>query len=104
LALRQFDAALAACRQAVHLKRNCAEAYQVMGHVLSELGRPEAAIAAYQDAQRHRPDLRDIHNDLGLALRQAERLDDAAAALRLAAQRAPGDAAVQGNLAGVLKE
>ena len=45
LALRQLDAALAACQAALRLQRNSAEAYQVMGHVLSDLGRPEEALA-----------------------------------------------------------
>src|SRR5690349_2937389 len=45
LALRQLDAALDACRDALRLKRNLAEACQVMGHVLSDLSRPEEAIA-----------------------------------------------------------
>ena len=52
LALRQLDAALEACQEALRLKRNLAEAYQVLGHVLSDLGRPEEAIAAYRDALR----------------------------------------------------
>ncbi len=57
LALRRLDAALEASREAVRLKRNSAEAYQVMGHVLSDLRRPEEATAAYRDALRHKPDL-----------------------------------------------
>ena len=55
-----------------------------MGHVLSDLGRPEEATAAYHRALRLKPDLRDGHNDLALALREANRLDEAAAALSLA--------------------
>ncbi len=43
LALRQLDAALEACRQALRFKPNLAEAQQMMGHVLSDLGRPEEA-------------------------------------------------------------
>ena len=57
LALRQFDAALDACRQALRFKRNLAEAHQMMGHVLSDLGRPEEAIASYREALRLKPDL-----------------------------------------------
>ena len=40
LALRQFDAALDACRQALRFKHNLAEAHQMMGHVLSDLAGP----------------------------------------------------------------
>ena len=104
LALRRFDAALEACREAVRLKRNCAEAFQVMGHVLSDLGRPEEAVAAYRDALRHKPDLPDLYNNIGLALRQAGRLDEALVALRQATARAPRDAQALSNLAGVMKE
>ena len=75
-----------------------------MGHVLSDLGRPEEALAAYRDALRHKPDLPDLYNNMGLALRQAGRLEEAEVALRQAVKRAPRDAQAQGNLAGVLKE
>jgi tetratricopeptide (TPR) repeat protein len=104
LPLRQFDAALAACHHALHLKRNCADACQVMGHVLSDVGRPEEAVAAYREALRHKPGLPDGYNNLGLALRQAGRLEDALGALRQAAKQTPRDSAALSNLAGVLKE
>ena len=104
LTLRQLDAAREACQAALRLKRNSAEAYQVLGHVLSDLGRPEEAIAAYRDALRHKPDLPDVYNNVGLALRQGGRLEEAAVALREAVKRAPQDPQAQSNLAGVLKE
>jgi tetratricopeptide (TPR) repeat protein len=104
LALRRLDAALAACQAALRLQRNLAEACQVMGHVLSDLGRPEEALAAYRDALRHKPDLPDLYDNMGLALRQSGRLEEAEVALRQAVKRAPRDAQAQGNLAGVLKE
>ena len=104
LALRRWDAALTACQAALRLQRNLAEACQVMGHVLSDLGRPEEALAAYRDAQRHRPDLPDLYNNIGLVLRQAGRLDEAEVALREAVKRTPRDAQAHGTLGGVLKE
>ncbi len=104
LALGKLDAAENGCLTALGLKRNCAEAYQVLGHVLSDLGRPEDAIAAYKQALRHKPDLPDLYNNLGLALRQADRPEEAAEALRQAIRRAPQDAQALGNLAGILKE
>ena len=104
LALRQLDAALAACQEALRHKRGCAEAYQTMGHVLSDLGRPEEAVAAYREALRLKPGLPDLHNNLGLALRLANRLEEAAATLQEAVRRAPQDEQAHGNLAGVLKE
>lgn len=104
LALGDKTAAAAACREALRRKRNCAEAYQVLGHALADLGQADEAIAAYQAALRHNPRLPDLHNNLGLALRLAGRLEEAAAALRRALANAPRDAQTQGNLAGVLKE
>jgi tetratricopeptide (TPR) repeat protein len=104
LALRQLEAAEAACREALRRKRNCAEAYQVLGHVLCDENRPEEAIAAYREALRLKPDLPDLHNNMGLALRLAGRLEDAVVALRQAVRRAPRDSGAQGNLAGVMKE
>jgi tetratricopeptide (TPR) repeat protein len=104
LALGRLDEAEDGCRTALRLKRNCAEACQVLGHVLSDKGRPEDAITAYQEALRHRPDLPDLYNHLGLALRRADRPEAAADALREAVRRAPRDAQALGNLAGVLKE
>ena len=99
-----LSAAVAACKEALHLKRNCAEASQALGHALLDLGQPEEAVSAYRDALRHDPKLPDLHNNLGLALRQAGHLDDAAEALRRAAAISPQDAYGQSNLAGVLKE
>ena len=103
-ALGDLAAAVAACKEALRLKRNCAEASQTLGHVLLDLGRPEEAVSAYRDALRHDPKLPDLHNNLGLALRQAGHLDEAAEALRRAAASSPQDAYGQSNLAGVLKE
>ncbi len=104
LALRQLDAALAGCQEALRHKRSCAEAYQMMGHVLSDLGRPEEAVAAYREALRLKPGLPDVYNNLGLALRLANQLEPAATALQEAVRRAPADEQAQGNLGGVLKE
>lgn len=104
LALGDAAAAVEGCRTALRHKRNCAEAFQVLGHALADLGRPEEAVAAYQDALKHGPNLPDLHNNLGLALRRAGRAEDAAAALRQAVARAPQDELAHSNLAGVLKE
>jgi tetratricopeptide (TPR) repeat protein len=104
LALGQLDAALAGCQAALRYKHNCAEAYQMMGHVLSDLRRPEEAVAAYREALRLKPGLPDLYNNIGLALRLANQLEAAATALQEAVRRAPHDEQAQGNLAGVLKE
>lgn len=104
LALQQFDAAEEACREALRLKRNSAEAWQVLGHVLVDTNRADEAVAAYRDALRLKADLPEIHGHLGLALRLAGRLEDAALALRQEVRRAPRDPVAHGNLAGIMKE
>jgi Tfp pilus assembly protein PilF len=104
LSLSRLDAAQDGCRAALRLKRNCAEAYQVLGHVLSDLGQPVAAAAAYRDALRYNPRLPDLHNNLGLALREANQLEAAAAMLRIAVDHEPKSVDLRCNLAGVLKD
>ena len=104
LALHQLEAAHQACQQALQLKRNSGEACQVLGHILSDLRRPEEAVAAYRNALSHKPDLPDLHNNLDLALRQAGRLEDAALVLRQAVGRAPRDPQMRGSFGGILKE
>jgi tetratricopeptide (TPR) repeat protein len=104
LALRQLDAAEAACHEALRLKRNCAEAWQVLGHVLADGNRSEEAVAAYRGALRLKADLPEIHSHLGLALRLSGRLDDAAVALRQEVRRSPQDSNAHGNLASIMKE
>ena len=104
LALNRPDDAIAASRQALHHKRNAAEAMQTLGRALSDLGRAEEAVAAYRDGLRVNPGLRDLHSDLGLALHDASRPDEAADAFAEALRRAPGDTLSMGNLAGALKD
>ena len=104
LALQRPAEAEAACRHALRLKRNSAEAYQTLGHALSDQGQPRPAIEAYQEALRLNPALPDLHNNLGLALHEASRLQEAVEFLRTALRNAPHDVAAAGNLAGVLKD
>jgi Tfp pilus assembly protein PilF len=104
LALRRPRDAAEDCRQAIRHKRNCAEAFQVLGHALCDLGQPEQAVEAYEQAARHNASLPGIHNNLGLALRQAGRLEQAADALQRDLAQAPDDAQAQGNLASLMKE
>jgi tetratricopeptide (TPR) repeat protein len=103
-ALGRSAEALAACREALRHKRNCAEAYQALGRIESDLGRPEAALDAYREAMRHKPDLPDLVNGTCLALCDANRFEEAAVILAEALRRSPGNDAVRGNLAGVLKD
>ena len=104
LALHRPAEAESACREAIGLRRTCAEAHQVLGHALTDLGRAEEAVAAYTEAARHKRALPGLENDLGLALCEANRLDEAARHLEAAVRRDPADPQVRNNLAGVLRE
>lgn len=100
LALRRPDEAAGCCHVVLKARPNSAETYQVLGHARSDGGHPDAAVDAYSTALRLNPNLPDIRNNLGTALRQADRLDDAERELRLA----PPDAASLVNLSSVQKE
>lgn len=104
LALRRFDEAIAACQTALRHNRNSAEAYQTLGHALTDSRRGEEALAAYRKALRINPALPDLHNNLGTALRNLGHLEEAESQLREALHRTPGDAGVLTNLSSVLKE
>ena len=102
--LGRMDEAEAACNDALRVERNCAEAYQVLGHIKSDRGEAAAAVTAYQKAARIKPGLHDIHNSLGIALRHAGRLEEAERAMREALRREPREPGLIANLSGVLKE
>jgi tetratricopeptide (TPR) repeat protein len=104
LALGRPGDALTACRRALQVRRNCAEASFAMGHALNDLGRPQEAVVAYQTAQRQNARLPDLDNSLALALLEANRLEEAARTLDAVVRRAPGDTQARNNLAGVLRE
>jgi Flp pilus assembly protein TadD len=100
LALNRPEEAAQTCRSVLRTQRNNAEALQVLGHALSDSGQADAAIEAYRNALQLKPLLPDIRNNLGTALRQANRLEEAEQELR----KAPPDAGALVNLSSVQKE
>jgi Flp pilus assembly protein TadD len=100
LALRRPEEAAQLCRAVLRGQRNNPEALQVLGHALSDSFLPEAAIDAYQAALKLNPRLPDIRNNLGTALRQANRLAEAERELR----QAPPEPGALVNLSSVQKE
>jgi Flp pilus assembly protein TadD len=100
LALNRPEEAAQTVRLVLRARPNSAEAHQVLGHALSDQGQAEAAIGAYRTAQRLQPTLPDIRNNLGMALRQANRLAEAEQELR----QAPPEPEALANLSSVQKE
>ena len=106
LALEPDDAvaARAAWEKALALSPGNAEAHFRIGDLERRLGRHEAAIAAYRAALgtglRHPV----LLNNLGLALRAAGRVDEAARSFAQALEIEPSLAQAHANLADVLRE
>ena len=87
-------------RLVLRARPRSAEAYQVLGHALSDSLQAGKAIEAYQRALTLKPDLLDLRNNLGLALRQAGRLAEAEKAF----EQAPAEPEALVNLSSVQKE
>jgi Tfp pilus assembly protein PilF len=100
LALNRPADAAEIVRQVLRVRPHSAQAHQVLGHALSDGGQPDAAIDAYRTALRLKPMLPDIRNNLGMALRQANRLEEAEQELR----QAPPEVESLVNLSSVQKE
>ncbi len=100
LALKRPEEAAQVARLVVRARPQNAEAHQVLGHALSDSGQPDDAIGEYRAALRLKPGLPDIRNNLGTALRQANRLLEAEQELR----QAPPEPGSLVNLSSVQKE
>jgi Flp pilus assembly protein TadD len=100
LVLRRPEDAAQLCRAVLRGQRDNPEALQMLGHALNDSFQPEAAIEAYQGALNLNPKLPDIRNNLGTALRQANRLAEAEQELR----QAPPEPGALVNLSSVQKE
>ncbi len=104
LALGRATDAASAGRVALQLRRNSAEAHQVLGHALSDAGDFAGALKAYQDAARLKPELPDLLNNLGTALHRENRPEEAARTLTRASIREPRDPGVLVNLSSALRD
>jgi predicted Zn-dependent protease with MMP-like domain/Flp pilus assembly protein TadD len=74
------------------------EAAWLEGASLSQLGRPDEALAPLEAAARALPESAAVHLERGIALFELSRLAEAREALRLAERAAPDDPAVQHHL------
>jgi Flp pilus assembly protein TadD len=100
LALNRPQEAAQVARLVLRARSQSAEAHQVLGHALSDSRQPEQAIEAYRTALHLKPGLPDIRNNLGTALRHANRLAEAEQELG----QAPPQPESLVNLSSVQKE
>ena len=83
---------------AINANRDYAEAHDIMGNALAAAGRPDEAIASYEEALRIRPNKPSIHNNLGSILLREGRLDEAVEHLSEAVRLLPGSFTYHRNL------
>lgn len=74
---KDYDRAIALCRQALHLAPNDLNAHIHLGIFLREARQPEAALLAYQNFLQLVPHHVNTWIDMGLVNRQLHRFDDA---------------------------
>src|SRR5262249_1839464 len=79
-------------------KHNLADAHYHRRNALGEQGRSEAAVAAYREALRLRPDDPEAHSNLGAALHDQGKWEAAAAEFREALRLRPDDPEAHNNL------
>ncbi len=101
-----WDAAIAALRQAVASSPKRPESHQaqnLLGLMLGRKGAPgDDVLAAFRAAIRIRPDYAEAHNNLGLVLIQSGKDEEGIAALREAVRLAPAYAEARTNLGAAL--
>jgi predicted O-linked N-acetylglucosamine transferase (SPINDLY family) len=97
-----IEDALAACREAIRIAPEFAEAHVNLGLALRDAGLLDAAVASYREAIRVKPDLAEAQSNLGCALREQGRLDEAVAACRDAIRIKPGYSEPYLNLGAAL--
>jgi len=73
-----------------------------LANALARSGRLDEAIAQFQEALKQRPDVPEIHNNLGLALEMHGRTDEAIAEFREALKLNPDYADAKKNLESLL--
>jgi Flp pilus assembly protein TadD len=99
-ALNRPEDAASLARQITRGNPRNAQAWQMLGHALSDSGQPDAAVDAYRQAVVLQPALPDILNNLGTALRQGGHLEEAETILA----QAPPEPFALVNLSSVQKE
>ena len=76
--MQAYDQAIASFRQALHLKRDYAEAHYNIGLALQQKGQYEAAIASLRLALQLKPQMAEAQQALGVQFCRLERYEEAA--------------------------
>jgi protein O-GlcNAc transferase len=100
---RLADAA-ASYRAAIGFAPDCAEIYNNLGLVLSDLGNRDDAVTAYRKAIARKPDFHEALFNLGIALANSARPSEAVTAFRRAQALKPDFAETHYNLGNALRE
>jgi Flp pilus assembly protein TadD len=100
----QLDDCVAACRQALRLKGDFAEAYSNLGNALGRMGQLDEAIAACRQALRFKPALAAAHFNLANALAAKGSFDEAISACRQTLRLRPDFAEAHSNLGNLYTE
>jgi protein O-GlcNAc transferase len=105
VALKQqgrLEEAIAACRQAIAIKPDYAEAHFNLGNALYDQGKLEEAVTAYRQAIAIKPDYFESHYNLGNVLHGRGKLEEAVNAYRRAIAVKPDYAMAHSNLGNAL--
>ena len=101
---RQFEAAVAAWRQAIVLNPEDPRAHNNLGAALAEIGKTDEALAEYRQSLELNDQSSQAHNNLGSALAQQGKLDEALAQFEKAVELNPDNGRAHVNLGGALSE
>lgn len=99
-----FDAARLELTKSLELKPDCAEAYNNLGLVLSELGRPDEAVLSYRRALELEPEFAEAVNNLGLAFYTKGEYEEAVTHFQEALRRRTNYGVAYFNLGKALRQ
>ena len=102
-ALEQWDEAIDACRQALHIDPHYARAHNSLGMIARARGDNDGAINHYRAALAIDPGLADAYNNLGNTLTEKDELDEAERLLHQAIRLNPAFSEAHNNLGLVFK-
>lgn len=103
-ALKDTEAALAACDQAIAIRRDMAEAWSQRGLLLRDLNEYDEAVTSLDEALRLDPANLQARNNRALALASLGRLEEALAETRAVIARDPANAPAYNNLGNWLRQ